>query len=137
MVGRLAGAQAAHDLDAAPGTHAARHRDRRQHDALVGMAVGAELALHDGLAEEHGEPVRRQLVTALDAVRIDVEGRGDPPDGHHPEIVLHLAHAPDPGAQLHHRFVHPAHTLVPSNLRFASSNKRRMGKSGPFHDPKV
>ena len=39
-------AQPAHDLHAAAGAHAARHRDRRQHDALVGVPVGPDLALH-------------------------------------------------------------------------------------------
>ena len=104
----LACAQLAHDLDPAACTHAARHRDRRQHDALVGMAIGADVGLANGLCEEDAEPVRWQFGAGLETFRVHVEGASGTAHGHQSDIVLDGADAPDPGAQLVHRLVHPA-----------------------------
>ena len=97
---RLAGAQAAHDLDPAAGAHAARHRDRRQHDALVGMAVGA-----DARSGAPSRPKNRlnqcggSSLPLLEACRIHVEGAGGAAHGHQADIVLDRAHPADPGPQ--------------------------------------
>ena len=78
----LASTQPAHDLDATAGAHAARHRDRRQHEALLGVAIEAKIALQHRLGADEGEPVRRQFAALLERVGIEVEGAGGAAHGH-------------------------------------------------------
>jgi hypothetical protein len=104
----FAGAQAPGDLDPTARAHAPRHRDGRQHDALVGMAVRADVVLAHGLGEEQAEPVRRQFAASAEACRIHVEGAGGAPHRHQADIVLDRAHPADPRPQGLHRFVHPS-----------------------------
>ena len=139
----LAGAQATHDLDPPAGAHAARHRDRRQHDALVGMAVRADVALAHRLGEEQREPVRRQLAAALEAVGIHVEGAGGAAHGHQADIVLDDAHPADPAAAVPSiaSSIQPAMALVPPTrcgavAVHASSKEEGPGWRGPFHGSK-
>jgi hypothetical protein len=76
------------------------------------VAVGSDLALKHRLDTEEAEPVRRQLGAARELRRIEVEGAGGAAHRHQPDIVLDGAHAADPGPQILHRLVHPAHRGV-------------------------
>ena len=131
---RLAGAQAAHDLHPAAGAHAARHRDRRQHHALLGVAVGPDV--RSGAPSRHRRSVNQcggSSVPRENCVRIDVEGAGGAAHRHQPDIVLDGAHAADPGPQILHRLVHPAHRVI---LRGAGkSHASAAKKKGRFRRP--